>query len=202
LIFSPDWSSHLHDINDVFNRLIEAHLVISPTSCFFGFPELKFAGQIISSQGLKPDPDLPPAFIPNTPTDSPIPNPTLMAESSIPSTAKKKKRHKDPAAQRPSLKRTRSFADLPAAFLPSSKKTTIPTLNSTNLSRPTVPPRKIAPILDTPKPSPRFIYFDPIKTPSAPNNDVPTVSPSRIPVPIRPAHLRPRDVLQTPLRFR
>jgi hypothetical protein len=58
-----------------------------------------------------------------------------------------------------------------------------------------------------PKPSPRFVYFEPcvpIGPPASTSlpqaNIVP--SPSRIPIPIRHPSLRPRDVLNLPARYR
>jgi hypothetical protein len=121
---------------------------------------------------------------------------------------------------RPSLKRTRSFADLPASFLHSAKKseqTSNYPAPATLAVRPPKPTPRHSfhkpvslPPLPTPdpnhlkpKPTPRFVHFDP----HPPENCCANVTPSRIPrhvslLPPRPSNLRSRDSLQVPSRYR
>ena len=58
LIFSPDFSTHLRDLNQVFRKLREAGLTLQPSKCHFAVKQqLKFLGHIISRHGVEVDPE-------------------------------------------------------------------------------------------------------------------------------------------------
>ena len=42
LIFSPDFSTHLRDLNHVFRKLREAGSTLQPSQCHFAVKQLKF----------------------------------------------------------------------------------------------------------------------------------------------------------------
>lgn len=54
LIFSPDVTSHLQHLRQLFSRLKEFGMVINPTKCIFGASEVPFLGCIVSATGIKP----------------------------------------------------------------------------------------------------------------------------------------------------
>jgi transposase InsO family protein len=55
-IFSPDYSTHLDHLSQVFTRLRNANLTLHPSKCTFGAQTIKFLGFIVSKNGLQPDP--------------------------------------------------------------------------------------------------------------------------------------------------
>ncbi|MCP3668139.1 MAG: hypothetical protein GY696_37575, partial [Gammaproteobacteria bacterium] len=55
-IFSPDFETHLRDIEQVLSRLSKAGLKLKPTKCHFGCAEIPFLGHVISASGVRPDP--------------------------------------------------------------------------------------------------------------------------------------------------
>lgn len=54
LIFSPDEETHEDHLRQLFTRLKEYGIVINPSKCVFGVPEVKFLGYHISAEGTKP----------------------------------------------------------------------------------------------------------------------------------------------------
>jgi transposase InsO family protein len=54
LIFSPDEETHEDHLRQLFTRLKEYGIVINPSKCVFGVPEVKFLGYHISADGTKP----------------------------------------------------------------------------------------------------------------------------------------------------
>lgn len=56
LIFSKDETSHLKTIEELFRRLNEAGLAISPKKCLFGEKELDFVGYRVTNKGITPLP--------------------------------------------------------------------------------------------------------------------------------------------------
>lgn len=57
LIFSKSFDKHLEDIEVIFGKIRESGVKLSPKKCFFFKNEVKYLGHIISSEGLKTDPD-------------------------------------------------------------------------------------------------------------------------------------------------
>ena len=57
LIFSPDFSTRLRDLNHVFRKLREAGSTLKPSKCHFAVKQLKFLGHIISRHGVEVDPE-------------------------------------------------------------------------------------------------------------------------------------------------
>ncbi|GBN21475.1 Transposon Ty3-G Gag-Pol polyprotein, partial [Araneus ventricosus] len=57
LVASSDEQSHLSDLQKVFERLNERGLVLNTNKCVSGVRELLFLGCLISSEGIKPDPN-------------------------------------------------------------------------------------------------------------------------------------------------
>ncbi|MCP3667793.1 MAG: DDE-type integrase/transposase/recombinase, partial [Gammaproteobacteria bacterium] len=55
-IFSPDFETHLKDIEQVLSRLSAAGLKLKPSKCHFGCAEIPFLGHVISAAGVRPDP--------------------------------------------------------------------------------------------------------------------------------------------------
>lgn len=54
LIFSTSVEKHIKHPRVVFGRLSDYGVIIKPTKCVYGQPELKLLGYIISAQGTKP----------------------------------------------------------------------------------------------------------------------------------------------------
>lgn len=70
VIFSNTFDEHLQRLRAVLQAITNAGLTLKPTKCRFGYRELKFLGHIVSSEGIRPDPqktDAVAAF--PTPTD-------------------------------------------------------------------------------------------------------------------------------------
>lgn len=57
VIFAASFEEHLDRLRMVLQALRSAQLTIKPQKCHFGFQELRFLGHVISSEGVKPDPD-------------------------------------------------------------------------------------------------------------------------------------------------
>lgn len=54
LVASKDENQHKQDLRAVFERLREYNVVINPTKCVFGKPEILFLGYTVSKDGVKP----------------------------------------------------------------------------------------------------------------------------------------------------
>ena len=57
LVFSNSFHSHLNDLEQVFCRLRKANLKLSPSKCTFATKSIKFLGHIISSDGIRVNPE-------------------------------------------------------------------------------------------------------------------------------------------------
>lgn len=57
LTFSPDLSTHLQRLEEVFKRLERAGLKLKPKKCLFLKHEIKYLGHVISEDGVRPDSD-------------------------------------------------------------------------------------------------------------------------------------------------
>ena len=56
IIYSPNFSGHLRDIEGVLRRLRKANLKVKPSKCEFARASVKFLGHIVCAEGIKPDP--------------------------------------------------------------------------------------------------------------------------------------------------
>ena len=56
VIFSSTFEEHLSHISLVLDRLIKANLKAKPQKCMFAKREVRFLGNIVSKNGIKPDP--------------------------------------------------------------------------------------------------------------------------------------------------
>ena len=56
--FSRDWEEHLHCLRMVFLRLREANLCLGHKKCTLERTSVTFLGQLVSEEGLRPDPQL------------------------------------------------------------------------------------------------------------------------------------------------
>jgi hypothetical protein len=56
VVFSKDFSSHLKDLETVFDRFLEANLQIKPSKCHLFQRQLVYLGHIISEKGISMDP--------------------------------------------------------------------------------------------------------------------------------------------------
>jgi hypothetical protein len=56
IIFSRTFENHLANLREVFERLKEAHLKLSPKKCHFFKTKVKFLGHIVSDEGVSTDP--------------------------------------------------------------------------------------------------------------------------------------------------
>ncbi|KAG6438941.1 hypothetical protein O3G_MSEX000349, partial [Manduca sexta] len=56
LIISEDFSSHLEDLQKVFDRLRLFGLRANRAKCFFARPTINYLGHVITPEGIKPDP--------------------------------------------------------------------------------------------------------------------------------------------------
>jgi hypothetical protein len=56
IIVERTFSEHLHNLRDVFNRIIEAGLKLKPAKCSFCSLQVDFLGHIVSAEGVQPDP--------------------------------------------------------------------------------------------------------------------------------------------------
>jgi hypothetical protein len=57
IVFSPDFETHLKDLENVFLRLTEAGLTLKPSKCFICQKKLIYLGHEISASGIAPDPN-------------------------------------------------------------------------------------------------------------------------------------------------
>jgi hypothetical protein len=56
VVFSKDFSSHLKDLETVFDRFLEANLQLKPSKCHLFQRQLVYLGHIISEKGISMDP--------------------------------------------------------------------------------------------------------------------------------------------------
>jgi hypothetical protein len=56
IIFSRTFENHLANLRELFERLKEAHLKLSPKKCHFFKTKVKFLGHIVSDEGVSTDP--------------------------------------------------------------------------------------------------------------------------------------------------
>ena len=56
LVFSPDFETHLHHLNAVFQRLRDANLTLKSSKCKFGVDRVVFLGHVLSNNGVSVDP--------------------------------------------------------------------------------------------------------------------------------------------------
>ena len=56
-VYSRTFDEHIETIEKLFEKLRQANLVLQPEKCEFLKPEINYLGHIISSHGLRPDPD-------------------------------------------------------------------------------------------------------------------------------------------------
>uniref|UniRef100_A0A669DMH2 Gypsy retrotransposon integrase-like protein 1 n=1 Tax=Oreochromis niloticus TaxID=8128 RepID=A0A669DMH2_ORENI len=57
IIYSPEFSSHLQHLDEVFQRLWRHGLKLQPNKCKFLQQEVKFLGHVVDKCGVRPDPD-------------------------------------------------------------------------------------------------------------------------------------------------
>lgn len=57
LVYSEDWESHLSHLEEVLNRLKVAKLTVNPEKVKFAQSEISFLGHLVSSQGIRIDPE-------------------------------------------------------------------------------------------------------------------------------------------------
>ena len=73
IVFSSTWEEHLSRLEEVFQRLRQAQLKLSPEKCVFTDNEVSYLGHKISPEGILPDPGLLKAIreipVPTTPTE-------------------------------------------------------------------------------------------------------------------------------------
>ena len=55
--FSPDIEQHISDLQEIFCRLRQAGLTVNAEKCQFACQEMKYLGHVVSSDGLKMDPE-------------------------------------------------------------------------------------------------------------------------------------------------
>ncbi|CAF1253603.1 unnamed protein product [Rotaria sordida] len=58
IVYSPTFEQHIEDLKRVFEALRSANLTLKTSKCHFCRRETKYLGHIITSDGVKPDPDL------------------------------------------------------------------------------------------------------------------------------------------------
>ena len=56
LIYSKTFQDHLRDLEEVFDRLIEANMQLKPSKCHFFRRQLIYLGHQVSAEGIQPDP--------------------------------------------------------------------------------------------------------------------------------------------------
>ena len=57
IVFSPSVEQHVTDLKVVFDRLRAAGLTLKPKKCELFAPSVKYLGQVVSAQGIAPDPE-------------------------------------------------------------------------------------------------------------------------------------------------
>lgn len=55
LVFSKSFSEHLDHLEEVFQRLRLNNLLLQPSKCSFGMPEILYLGYVVNKDGQKPD---------------------------------------------------------------------------------------------------------------------------------------------------
>ena len=55
VVFSKDFSTHLKNLKEIFERFREANIKFTPNKCFFACKEVEFLGHVISEDGIRPD---------------------------------------------------------------------------------------------------------------------------------------------------
>ncbi|CAF1673354.1 unnamed protein product, partial [Adineta ricciae] len=58
VIYSPTFEQHLVDLEKVFQALKEANLTLKASKCQFCRQEMHYLGHVVTSKGIKPDPNL------------------------------------------------------------------------------------------------------------------------------------------------
>ena len=57
IIYSKNFDEHLNHISEILSRLISAKLKLNPNKCIFAADEVQYLGYIVTTEGIKPDPD-------------------------------------------------------------------------------------------------------------------------------------------------
>ena len=57
IIFSSSFQEHLNRLQQVFQRIRDYGLKLSPKKCSFFMKKVKYVGHIVSKDGVEPDPD-------------------------------------------------------------------------------------------------------------------------------------------------
>jgi hypothetical protein len=57
LVYSPDWESHLKQLKDVLQRLVDHGLVANRKKCLFAQQSIEYLGHVISQEGVAVDPN-------------------------------------------------------------------------------------------------------------------------------------------------
>lgn len=57
LIWSEDFESHLKQIDEFLQKIIDRNMSLSPAKCRWGFEALTYIGRVISKEGVSPDPE-------------------------------------------------------------------------------------------------------------------------------------------------
>ena len=56
LIYSPDRQTHQRHVEQVLQRLLDAHLWVKPEKCSFYKEEIEFLGYLVGTRGIRMDP--------------------------------------------------------------------------------------------------------------------------------------------------
>lgn len=56
IVFSPDWTTHLHHLALTFERLQQHELRCAPAKCHFGVQELEYLGHVVTTHENRPQP--------------------------------------------------------------------------------------------------------------------------------------------------
>jgi hypothetical protein len=56
-VYSKSFEDHLVHVEDVLDRLIDAKFKLKPEKCVFAADEVPYLGFIVSTDGVRPDPD-------------------------------------------------------------------------------------------------------------------------------------------------
>ena len=57
IVYSKSFEEHLIHLDEIFTRLIKAGLKLNPDKCMFAAEEVNYLGYIVSTDGIRPDPD-------------------------------------------------------------------------------------------------------------------------------------------------
>ena len=57
IVYSKSFEEHVCHLNEIFSRLIKAGLKLNPDKCIFASDEVSYLGFIVTTEGIKPDPD-------------------------------------------------------------------------------------------------------------------------------------------------